>query len=85
MEKINSILHITRSSIVLLFNGKELTVPGEAYERGYGSPDFVAYLNSVKSLDLSTDGDSLINSEKENLREILTKLMSERQMIIEFE
>jgi hypothetical protein len=45
------IKNITRGTVVFEFEGKTITLQGEAYLRGHGSPDFVVYENSAISWD----------------------------------
>ena len=85
METVNKITHISRSVIVMLFRGRELTVPGEAFERGYGSPDFVAYVSSLKTSESSIGAQSAQEATHEELCKVLRELMEERGMSIEFE
>jgi Immunity protein 74 len=42
---------LTRGSVVFEFEGKTVTLQGEGYLRGHGSPDWVIYENSLVGWD----------------------------------
>jgi hypothetical protein len=45
------IKNLTRDCVVFEFEGKTAAIQGEAYLRGYGSPDFVIYEKSITHWD----------------------------------
>lgn len=45
------IKHISRGSIIIEVEGREVTVQSEALLPGYGSPNFVIDSNSIKKWD----------------------------------
>lgn len=49
------VLDLTPSHVVILLDGKNYRIEGEALLRGYGSPDFVLYRNSVSGLTMPLD------------------------------
>jgi len=53
---------MTRGSVELSVGGRDVTMQGEAYARGHGSPDFVAYRNSLMQWD---DGEALTETDKQ--------------------
>jgi hypothetical protein len=69
-----TITEITRGHVRMDFGDKSVTVEGEAYARGYGSPDFVIYQNSIRRWDAPCQ-DCLIDEATQ--REILDALKSE--------
>jgi len=80
-----SIKKITRGSIVMTVGNRQITIQGEAYERGYGSPDFVAYLSSLKTWDPPHDQTPLDEQTRQKIVKGLKEKIAERQMTIEFE
>jgi hypothetical protein len=75
-------MELTRSSLRIVVNGRTVTVGGEAYLRGFGSPDFVVYKNSIKLWD---DGQSITHEEMD---QIMMKISDEsllRNLNIVFE
>jgi hypothetical protein len=40
----------------MTFEGRTVTIAGEALLPGHGSPDFVAYSNSIKNFDAPDNG-----------------------------
>ena len=79
------ITEITRSYIRLKLGDKTITVEGEAYAPGYGSPDFVAYTNSIQKWDAPDDSIVIDDETRELIIKFLTDEISKRQMTIEFE
>jgi hypothetical protein len=64
-------MKITRSSLELSVEGRRVTVDGEAFLPGYGSPDFVVYTNTILRWD---DGQAI---DAEAKRRILTHIEQE--------
>lgn len=64
---------------------KSVTVYGEALLRGYGSPDFVLYQNSIVKWDAPNDRENVTPLEKEQLIQFLTEEFSKRKMSLEIE
>jgi hypothetical protein len=64
---------------------KSVTVYGEALLRGYGSPDFVLYQNSIEKWDAPNDQDDVTPVEKEQLIQFLKEELSRREMSLEIE
>jgi hypothetical protein len=58
-----SILKTTPSSILVQFGEKTVKIYGESFERGYGSPDFIIDLNSIKAWE-KPDANILITDEQ---------------------
>lgn len=62
---------------------KSVTVYGEALLRGYGSPDFVLYQNSIEKWDAPNDQKDVTSAEKERLIQFLNEGFSRRKMFLE--
>jgi hypothetical protein len=67
------ILNMTRSQLILTVGDEAVTIKGEACLRGHGSPDFVAYSNTISTWNQPHDGD-LIDDE-------IRKLIIERLLV----
>jgi hypothetical protein len=79
------ITEITRSHIRVQVGDKALTIEGEGFARGYGSPDFVIYRNSIQRWDPPFD-DMLIDEQtKDKMLCELKEEMSVKGMTIEIE
>jgi hypothetical protein len=59
-------------------------VYGEAFLRGYGSPDFVLYQNSIKKWEPPDDRE-VTPAEKERLIQFIKDEFSRRKMFLEIE
>jgi hypothetical protein len=64
---------------------KSVTVYGEAFLRGYGSPDFVLYQNSIEKWDAPNDQENVTPAEKEQLIVFLKEEFVRRKMLLEIE
>ena len=64
---------------------KSVTIYGEAFLRGYGSPDFVLYQNSIENWDAPNDQEKLTSAEKEDLIQFLKSEFRRRKMVLEIE
>jgi hypothetical protein len=79
------IVNITPSSVKLEYNGKTLTIQGEAYLRGHGSPDFVAYSDSIIRWDPPDSQIVIDATTKREILELLKREMQKRNMTVEIE
>lgn len=52
------ILELTRGHIRITFEGRMVTIQGEALLPGHGSPDFLIYANSIRNFD-APDGSAI--------------------------
>lgn len=50
------IVELTRGHIKMTFEGRTVTLEGEALLPGYGSPDFVVYADRIVRFDPPDDG-----------------------------
>jgi hypothetical protein len=62
---------------------KYVTVYGEALLRGYGSPDFLLYQNSIEKWDAPNDQEDVTPVEKAQLIQFLKEEFSRRKMFLE--
>jgi hypothetical protein len=62
---------LTRSCLNISVRGRTVTVQGEGYLPGHGSPDFVVYSNTIEEWD---DGSEISEEEK---REVLQQIEQE--------
>ena len=67
------------------YGEKTITIEGEAYERGYGSPDFVAVVSSMRSWDEQKRQYLLDNATREKILIGLKQRIIERNMTIGYE
>jgi hypothetical protein len=77
------IKEITRSQIRLQLGDKTVTIEGEGYARGYGSPDFVVYKNSIQRWDPPFDGQLIDEHTKDEIIATVTSEMLMKGMTIE--
>jgi hypothetical protein len=78
----SAITNMTRGQINLSVNGRSICIPGEAFLRGYGSPDFLAYPSAVVQWD---DGEKLTNEAREEVLKALLEAAKERNIAVELE
>ena len=76
------IVDMTPSSIRIAIGERTVTIYGEAYHRGYGSPDFVAYRSSLTAWD---DGTPISESEKVTIERELSSAASSEGWTLEIE
>ena len=79
------IVHIARGHIVLEFEGKQVTIRGEAFLPGHGSPDFIVYSNSIHRWDPPNDDEAIDEATKKRILDALIQEMKRRNMIVEIE
>ena len=79
------LVEITRGHLWVKVEGKSITIYGEAFLRGYGSPDFVLYQNSIEKWNAPDDKENLTIIEKEQLIQFLKEEFSRRKMLLEIE
>ena len=76
---------IARGHLRVKDGAKSVTVYGEALSRGYGSPDFVLYQNSIEKWDASNGQKDVTPAEKKQLIQFLKEEFSRRKMLLEIE
>ncbi|WP_322401166.1 Imm74 family immunity protein [Massilia luteola] len=76
---------IARGHLWVKDGAKSVTIYGEALLRGYGSPDFVLYQNSIEKWDAPNDQEDVTPAEKEQLMQFLKEEFSRRKMFLETE
>jgi hypothetical protein len=79
------LVEITHGHLRVKIGGKSITIYGEAFLRGYGSPDFVLYQNSIEKWDAPDDKENLTLIEKKQLVQFLKEEFSRRKMCVEIE
>ena len=79
------LVEITRGHLWVKVGGKSITIYGEAFLRGYGSPDFVLYQNSIEKWDVPDDKENLTIIEKEQLIQFLKGEFSRGKILLEIE
>lgn len=75
---------IARGHLRVASGCENVTVYGEAFLRGYRSPDFVLYQNSIEKWDPPNDRD-VTSAEKERLIDFIKDEFSRRKMVLEIE
>ena len=76
---------ISRGHLRVQAGVKSITIYGEALLRGYGSPDFVLYQNSIEKWDASNGQEDVTPAEKKQLIQFLKVEFSRRKMLLEIE
>ena len=71
LKEMISILKTTPSSIILQVDGKTLKVLGESFVRGYGSPDFIIDVASIKFWEKPHDAISITKEESDYIVQYL--------------
>ena len=79
------IIELQRGHLRLKVQDKIVTIQGEVLLSQPGSPDFVAYLNSIKTWDPPNDGEVITAVDRENILEVARKCFKEKKMVIDFE
>lgn len=64
---------------------KSITIYGEALLRGYGSPDFVLYQNTIEKWDAPNGQTTVTHAEKEQLIQFIKDEFLRRKMFLEIE
>jgi len=76
---------ITRGHLRVKVGDKSVTIHGEAFLRGYGSPDFVLYQNSIEKWDAPNNEENVSSIEKDQLLQFLKEEFLRRKMFLEIE
>ncbi|MFK3736121.1 Imm74 family immunity protein [Massilia sp. TN1-12] len=76
---------IVRGYLRVKDGAKSVTVCGEALLRGYGSPDFMPYQNSIEKWYAPNDQEYVTPAEKEQLIQFLKEEFARRKMFLEIE
>lgn len=76
---------IARGHLRVKVGAKSVTISGEALLRGYGSPDFVLYQNSIAKWDAPHEHDDVTTAEKEQVIQFVKKEFSRRKILLEIE
>ena len=79
------LIELARGHLRVRDGAKCVTVFGEAFLRGYGSPDFVLYQNSIEKWDAPNDRENVTSAEKERLVQFLKEEFTRRKMFLEIE
>lgn len=79
------LVELTRGHLRVQDDVKSVTIYGEALLRGYGSPDFVLYQNSIEKWDAPNDQEDVTPAKKEQLIQFLREEFSKRKMFLEIE
>lgn len=79
------LVEITHGHLRVRIREKSITIYGEAFLRGYGSPDFVLYQNSIEKWDAPDDKENLTLIEKKQLFQFLREEFSRRKMCLKIE
>jgi hypothetical protein len=76
------ITNMARGHINLSVGGRSICIPGEAFLRGYGSPDFLAYPSEVLQWE---DGEKLTNESREDVLKALLEAAKGGGITVELE
>lgn len=79
------LIEIARGHLRVKDGAKSVTVYGEAFLRGYGSPDFLLYQNSIEKWDAPHYQELITSFEKKQLIQFIKEEFSRRKMLLEIE
>ncbi len=79
------IIEITRSYIRMQVGDKTVTIEGEAYIPGHGSPDFVVYESSIRKWDPPNEKIEIDKSSKKKILKLLKSEMKRKNISFEVE
>ncbi len=79
------ITEITRSHIRIRVGDRTVTIQGEAYLPGYGSPDFVIYENSIRHWDPPNENIEIDEITRKEILELLGKGLEKKKLTFEVE
>ncbi len=79
------IIDMARSYIRLKVGDKTIKIEGEAYIPGHGSPDFVAYANSIKIWEPPYENERINEDTKNKIIETLKSESIKKNIKIEIE
>lgn len=80
------ILRITRGNVRVEFGGRTVTIDGEAFLPGYGSPDFVLDRQSLRHWDPPFDDEPIDDATREEiLLATQVAMAQEKGMTVEIE
>ena len=71
---------LSRGSVTFEFEGRTATLQGEAYLRGFGSPDFIVYANSLTQWDPPHQAETLDEATKARVLDALLAAFQARGM-----
>ena len=76
------LINITRGHIEIRAFGKEITIYGEGLLRGYDSPDFIIYSNSIIRWDCPNENHEVLEHEKREIIAFLFEEFKSRRMTL---
>ena len=79
------IKRITPSKIVAEYDGKQITIYGEALLPGFGSSNYIIYKNSIDGWDPPNDETPFSEEDKQLIIVGLTEDLNDRSITFEFE
>lgn len=77
-----SILKTTPSSITLQVKDKTIKVLGESFARGFGSPDFIIDINSIKVWDTPYEDILVTEEQRKVIVQYLLDELTRRNWIV---
>ncbi len=80
-----SILKTTPSSITVKVDDKTVKVFGESFVRGFGSPDFIIDISSIKKWDAPYDDAIVTEEERQIIVQYLLEELTRRNWVVEAE
>ena len=79
------LLEIARGHLRVQNGSRSVTIYGEAFLRGYGSPDFVLYQNSIEKWDVPYGQEVVTPAEKQQLIQFLIEEFPRKKMSLEIQ
>lgn len=77
-----SIIKTTPSSIILQVGDKTIKALGESFARGFGSPDFIIDVSSIKTWDKLDDSIAVTEDERKFILQYLLDELTRRSWIV---
>lgn len=79
------LLEISRGHLKVKDKDHIATIYGEAFLRGYGSPDFLVYATTIEKWDAPYEMEEITQTKKDEILRFLQEEFSRRKMTVEIE
>lgn len=79
------LVELARGHLKVKEGDRYVTIYGEAFLRGHGSPDFLLYSNSLEKWDAPFEEHEILNEKKTEILNFVKEEFQRRKMILEIE
>lgn len=79
------LIEISRGHLKVRDGDRIVTIYGEAFLRGHGSPDFVVYSNTIEKWDAPFQEEVVSKEKKEEILRFIREEFERKQMTVEIE